>query len=270
MVVLVLAWTSWCGAAVPVVESAVPREIYVEAGRGQSWLILRGKELGAIRELRSVVGGKTTDHVVGRPAPVQDGMREFVLLARPDAARGPVALVALTPSGPLALDVRVLVVEPGDPRAKAAAKAEDLSRAAREARGQSIVVDQEQLPQVRSTVPSPLRVAPNGRPVKILLQGANLERVTDVRIRKEGEPPRYRGRQGQLTFRRVSGGLEVELVASPRTPMGTRYQVDLLVEEFRAWTVPLEIGDPPPPAPPQVETREPGTPRVIELPPMVP
>jgi len=254
-------------------ESAVPAVAYVEAGGGQSWLILRGSGLEGIREIRSLVGGKTTDHVIGRPAPAQAGVREFVLLARPDAPRGTLELVAQTASGALAVPAQAVVVEPGDPRARAAGKPADLNQAAREARGQPIVVDREQVPQVTATVPSPLRVAPDGRPVKVQLRGKNLGRVTDVRIRKEGEEPRYRGRQGQLPFRRHAGGegLEVDVVAGRSTPLGSRYVIDLLVEQYRAVSVPMEIGEPlPPPPAPEVETREPGAPRVIELPPQAP
>lgn len=257
-----------CGAVV--IQSASPNPVPVEAGGGQSWLIVRGTGLEAVREIRSLINGRVTDHVMGRPAPVQDGMREFVMLARPDAPRGEIQLVGVEGGGARwDLPVRAVVVEPGDPRAAAAGKAADLSQAARQGRGAPIIVDREQVPTVLATRPQPLMVEPNGRTATLVLQGRNLERVNDVRIRREGEAPRYRGKQGRLPFRSGNGALEVDVVAAPGTAMGTRYVLDLLVEQYLAASVPLVVGVPPPPAP-QVETRETSAPRVIELPPPPP
>lgn len=265
-----LVWPGGCLAVE--IQRVTPNPIFIEAGGGQAWLIIQGTELTALREVRSRINGKVTDHVIGRPAPEQGGMREFVLLARPDAPRGRVELVAVVVGGIIPLPVQAEVVEPGDTRAVGSKKAADISQAARAGRGQPIIVDRNQVPVVEKTRPSPLRVASDGKPVTLVLAGKNLDRVTDVRIRREEETARYRGKQGRLPFRFRDGVLEVDVVASHKTPLGTRYALDLLVEDYRSASVILEVGVPlpeeiPAETPPEPEVRQP---RVIELPTMPP
>lgn len=248
-------------------RSGSPEQVFVEAGGSQSWIILRGSKLEEIRELRSFIRGKVTDHVIGKPAPLRGGTREFVLMARPDATLGPVVLVAVLASGTVSVPVKAEIVAVGDPRARFSGKVQDLSEAARREASATIVAEADQVPQVESTIPYPLLVEPNGKVSILRLRGKNLEKVTDVRLRKEGAEARYRGKQGQLPFRQVPGGLEVEVVASRSTVLGSRFVIDLMVERYRAGSLALEVRVPPaPPVAPVVETREPAGPRVIELP----
>lgn len=255
-------------AAQTVIQSVSPATIHVAAGGGQSWVILRGQGLAAVTELRSALNGRPGTHLIGRPAPEQGGQREFVLMARPDAPLGPVRVVALTPAGAVPVPARFEIVAAGDPRAGKSVRPADISEAARNPAQRTILVDRTQVPAVMATVPSPLIVAPDGKSIPLRLLGRNLERVTEVRIRREAEPARYRGNQGMLPFRRVEGGLEVDVVASRSTAMGSRYAIDLMVEKFLATSVVLEVGVPPPPAPPppSVETQPARGPTVIELP----
>jgi hypothetical protein len=262
---LSVAGLSVRGATPPVIQSASPSPLFVEAGGSQSWLILKGQGLEGVQGLRSRRDGVISTHLLGKPAPGQDGSREFVLLMRPDAPLGPMDVVAVGEGFAVPVPVQLEVVPLGDARAQASGKLGDLSKTAQTSTTSTIVVDRSQVPEVLSTVPRPLMVAPDGQPHQVLLSGKNLQRVTDVRIRKEGDETRYRGRQGQIPFRQVVGGLELDVMAATRTPLGSRYIIDLMVDRFLATSVLLTVGTPPPPVP-VPENAPPKGPTVIEIP----
>lgn len=246
----------------------------LEAGSLDGRAILRGGGLDKLQELRSQRDGKTTDFVVGRPVALPDGSRELRILVRPDAPLGVYPLVAVGPGWVLPVPGRVEVVAVGDPRAQQSTQGQDLSELARRSRSQTIVADREQVPIVMGSNPDPLVIAPDGQARTIRLAGKNFDRVTDVRIRKEKDDPRYRQNQGKLPFARVDGYLDVRVVSSPQTPMGSKYYLDLMVGNFRATSVLLEVGTPPvmpapaaaSPAGPVNDTTPSAGPRVIELP----
>lgn len=253
-----------------------PAVLVIEVGSVDGRAILRGSGLGNLEEVRGLREGKTNNYVVGRPIALPDGSHELRVLVRPDAPVGSYSLVAVTPEGSRPVPGRVEVVAVGDPRAQATSKGQDLNQAARKSKTNTIVADRDQVPQVTGTNPDPLMIPPDSQARTIRLAGRNLERVTDVRIRKEGDEARYRQNQSKLPFNRVEGFLDIRVVSDTKTPLGTKYWIDLMVENFRATSVLLEVGQPPPetvlPAVPAPGTgaapapAPPPGPRVIELP----
>ncbi|MDX6766858.1 MAG: hypothetical protein SFU85_08700 [Candidatus Methylacidiphilales bacterium] len=256
----------------PVITALSPKALVVEAGSVNGRAILRGSSLQTMREVRAVVGGKTSDYILARPLELPDGSRELRLLVRPDAPPAVYRLVALGEGWSLPVPGTVEVVPVGDRRAQMSGGEQDLREAARRSTSGTLVVDRATVPLVTGTYPSPLVLAPESRTRTVRLAGKNLDRVTDVRIRRETEEPRYRQNQGKLPFVCRDGFLDLSLVTGARTPVGTRYALDLMVEKFRAHTLVLEVGVPPPPAAatPESAVKAAEGPRVIELPPMPP
>lgn len=275
--VLFVAWQA-SPAAESVTAGLSPAVLVVELGSVDGRAILRGSGMENLEEVRGLREGKTNNYVVGRPIALPDGSHELRVLVRPDAPLGSYSLVAITSEGSRPVPGRVEVVAVGDPRAQATAKGQDLNQAARKSKTNTLVADRDQVPQVTGTHPDPLMIPPDSQARTIRLAGRNLERVTDVRIRKDGDEARYRQNQSKLPFNRVEGFLDIRVVSDTKTPLGTKYWIDLMVENFRATSVMLEVGQPPPePALPAVPA--PGTgaaptpdpaptpgPRVIELP----
>lgn len=272
---LFVAWQA-SSAAESVPAGLSPAVLVVELGSVDGRAILRGSGMENLEEVRGLREGKTNNYVVGRPIALPDGSHELRVLVRPDAPLGSYSLVAVTPEGSRPVPGRVEVVAVGDPRAQATSKGQDLNQAARKSKTNTLVADRDQVPQVTGTHPDPLMIPPDSQARTIRLAGKNLERVTDVRIRKDGDEARYRQNQSKLPFNRVEGFLDIRVVSDTKTPLGTKYWIDLMVENFRATSVMLEVGQPPPetvppavPAPGAGAAPEPAPapgPRVIELP----
>jgi hypothetical protein len=260
--------------AQPTVSSLSPKALVVEAGSIDGRAILRGSGLNKMRDVRSHREGEPNDLIVGRPVALTDGSWELRMLVRPDAPLGIYPLLAVGEGWTVPVPGTIEVVEPGNARAQKATQGQDLNELARRSRNQTIVADRDQVPLVMGSYPDPLVVPPDGQTHIIRLAGKNFERVTDVRIRREKDEPRYRQNQGKLPFSRQQDFLDIRLVSGQQTPMGTKYWLDLMVENFRAASVLLEVGIPPQPLPnapgpataPVLETPAPAGPRVIELP----
>jgi hypothetical protein len=260
--------------AQPTVASLSPKELVVEAGSIEGRAILRGSGLKKMQDVRSHRDGETNDFIVGRPVALTDGSWELRMLVRPDAPLGIYPLLVVGEGWTMPVPGTIEVVEPGNARAQKATQGQDLNEMARRSRNQTIVADRDQVPLIMGSHPDPLVVAPDGQTHIIRLAGKNFERVTDVRIRREKDEPRYRQNQGKLPFSRQQGFLDIRLVSGPQTPLGTKYWLDLMVENFRAASVLLEVGTPPPVSAsptkaqtsPVLETPAPAGPRVIELP----
>lgn len=262
-------------AAETLPEGLSPAVLVVEVGSVNGRAILRGGGMESLEEVRGQREGRTGNYVLGRPLALPDGSHELRILVRPDAPLGSYSLVAVTAQGSRPVPGRVEVVATGDPRAQATSQGLDLSQAARRSKTNTIVADRDQVPLVTGTNPDPLMIPPDGQARTIRLAGKNFERVTDVRIRKYGDEARYRQNQAKLPFNRVEEFLDIRVVSDTKTPLGTRYWLDLMVENFRATSVMLEVGNPPPetvrPAAPAAEPAvspapPPPGPRVIELP----
>ncbi|MEM6884302.1 MAG: hypothetical protein AAF571_04665 [Verrucomicrobiota bacterium] len=221
----------------------IPAVIDVEAGGGSSQILLRGAGAENIEEVQVLANGKQTSYLLARTGGKAAGQVTVVIYGREDAPRN----VKYT----LAVDSRVLplkirVVNPGEAKntGRVAASNQDIREVVLEANTGQIVVSANQAPQVLRTIPSPLMVAPDGLTKRVLLLGKRLEAIDDVRVRKADQPPKYRGKQGQLPFTYREGMLEVELMASRKTKLGEQYVLDLMVGKFKAFSVGFEIGEP--------------------------
>jgi hypothetical protein len=133
------------------------------------------------------------------------------------------------------------VVKLGDPKATLPDTA-TLAEATEVQAGRRIVVAQPLVPVITATVPSPLIFPPGAEVRKVLIEGRNLQDITEVRVRKAEVPPRYKGNQGLLPFRRNELGIEVEIVTGSGTVPGSRYILDLMVKRYLAASAYLSVG----------------------------
>lgn len=241
----------------------IPQQVRVEAGGQASQVLLQGPGAEAISQFQVTEGDRESRYLLVKKGGEAPGRRTLILLARPDSPRD--GIYGLRGDG-RALPLQIRVVEPGEGTSIESGEAtdRDIRETIRQAEGGRVVVSENEAPVVKRTIPSPLRVPPDGEPRTLILLGERLEAVDDVRVREATAEPRYRGKRGQLPFRHREGGLEIDVVASSNTELGKEYALDLMVGRFRAWTATFIIGEPV--APPPAETVEEG-PVVIELPP---
>lgn len=261
----------------PAALECVPSNVFLEAGGRQLDVLVKGDGLEQMKDVvLSRPGGKAGE-IYARLGPWETGRRGLLLIARGDAAQGvPFQASAVMTSGERqALPLQVVLVPPGDKRATAdlqnnEASLQEQVEQAKKKKATTLVVAQDKLPVVTLTVPDPLHVPPDGKPHTLLLKGANLDAITDVRIRPREKPASYRGKAGQLPFRHKEGMLEVDVAATPQTRLGAVYMLDLLVQKFRAASVELPVMQAPAPVLPAESEKyqAPGeqAPVVIDLP----
>lgn len=259
-----LFWGTGVGELRGQTFEVIPGKVRVEAGGAASQVLLQGAGAEAISSFRATDQANPTPYLLVKKGGEAAGRRTLVLLARPDAPRDRV--FGLSGDG-RALPLHITVVEPGEGTSIETGDSaqRDIREAIREADGGRVVVSANQAPVVKRTIPSPLRVPPNGETQMFILIGERLDTISDVRVREATAEPRYRGKQGKLPFRFQDGRLEIDVVASKKTQLGKKYAIDLMVERFRAWTGTFIIAEPVEP-PPVIESVQEG-PLVIELPP---
>jgi len=232
------------------IGEVIPQEVFLEAGGRQILLVLRGEGLKNIRTVEAVYKQTADTFLFVQPGPAGDNRMPLTVLARPEAplGRGHV-LVAKTSSGvDLPLSVKIELVPVGDARATKPDTATALE-AVEAAKGRRVVVLEERAPKITATVPSPLYVLPDGRTQTLLIKGVNLQQVTDVRVRKASEPAHYTQEQGKLPMRQTPAGIEVDITATPDTPLESKYFLDLMIRDYLAETVAFVVTKQPPPPP---------------------
>jgi len=242
----------------------IPAKVRVEAGGAASQVLVQGGGAEAISKFAATLNSSPSPYLLVKKGGEVAGRRTLVLLARPDAPRDRV--FGLSGDG-TELPLRITVVEPGEGTSIETGDSaqRDIREAIREAEGGRVVVSANQAPVVKRTIPSPLRIPPNGETQTIILVGERLDTISDVRVREATAEPRYRGKRGKLPFRYRDGRLEIDVVASRNTELGKEYAIDLMVQRFRAWTGKFVIGQPV--EIPRISDSEEEGPLVIELPP---
>jgi hypothetical protein len=221
----------------------VPTVVDVEAGGGGSQVLVRGDGAETLYDFKVTKNGANTSYLLARAGGKAAGQITVVIQAREDAPRD--AAYGLSIEGTvLPLKIRVVEMGAAQNTGRPAPSDRDIREVVRDAQTRQIVVSSDQAPQVLSTIPAHLRIAPDGVAKQVRLIGKRLETIDDVRVRKADKPAKYRGKKGKLPFRLVQGMLEVELMASRSTALGEQYVLDLMIGKFKAVSVPFEIGDP--------------------------
>jgi len=242
----------------------IPSVVDVEAGGASSQVLVRGAGADTIGSFYVMANGQRTSYMLARAAGKSPGVITIILHAREETPRN----VAYTlVAGNQSLPLQIQVVNPGEAlnTGRSSRPTQDIRETVAQANTSQIVISSDQAPQVLSTNPSPLRVAPDGVPKTVQLLGKRLDTIDDIRVRKASQPPKYRGKKGQLPFKYRQGVLEVELMASRQTALGERYELDLMVGKFKALSVGFEIGEPAPAVVEPTHQIQEG-PTVIELP----
>lgn len=221
----------------------IPAVVDVEAGGSASQVLVRGPGAEKLTSLNVIANGRPVSYLLARYAGKGAGQITVVLQARKDSPRN--LKYTLTANG-RELPLKIRIVSPGEAKQTGipVASARDVREVVREAQTSQVVISADQAPQVTRTLPEPLMIAPDGEGKTLQLWGKRLDTIDDVRVRRADQPPRYRGKQGQLPFRHQNGMLEVEVMATRNTPVGERYVLDLMVGKFKAVSVGFEIGHP--------------------------
>jgi hypothetical protein len=227
------------------VEEVVPQVICLEAGGKQITSILRGSDLKLLVKAQVWADGKPIKAVFTQLGPPSDSRRTLSFLASPQCPLGSGYQVMATgqDGGYVRLPVLLTIVPIGDDRATLPDTA-NLAEVTQIQSGQRIVVSEAVAPLVTATIPNPLLIPPTGETKKILIQGRNLQGITEIRVRKFESPARYKGDQGLVPFRQLGEDIEVQLVASATTVMGTRYRMDLMVKKYLAASLVVMVGFP--------------------------
>lgn len=225
------------------IRSCSPSELFLGAGGDSRVVIIRGMGLEKLRGARVFRDNKPVSSVLARFTDSGEGQRNLVLLASEAVPQGGGYRVAagLDNGETRWIPVQVTVVAAGDPRARALT-VEDLAKPNPGMTTQKVVtIDAETLPQVTSTVPSALRLVAGGGNHVFLLQGRNLDKVTEMRLRLSSKPPVYSGKTGVLPFEKTPHGLRLQIRSSRPQDAGQSYTLDLLVGKYIATSLTFEV-----------------------------
>jgi hypothetical protein len=226
----------------------IPPKVNLQANGSQIPVVVRGNNLNKIKKVEALHEGQADKYIFAQLGALSANRVSVTLIARPDSPIGsPHQLRFLLDDGSvLNVPLPLCTVADGDPDATQPDTASRLEQIA-EKSGQRKVIESNKAPIVTATVPKPLHVAPNGQVQTLTFKGVNLDQIVSVRIRKAGSPPRYRNNEGELPFRQVKGGLEVDVISTPDTPIGTKYCIDLLLQgNYLAGTLTFPILNQPP------------------------
>jgi hypothetical protein len=228
------------------IVEVIPPAVNLAADGVQVPLVVRGNQLHKVRKVEALYQGRVDSYIFAQLGTPGANRVSVALIARPDAPVGSAHQLRfwLEDGSRLELPLTVRIAAVGDPRATRPDAAAQLEQAAEQA-GQRKVIAATRAPVVTATRPSPLHVVPNGQVQTLVFTGRNLDQIVSVRLRKADAPPRYRNREGELPFRKIKDGLEVDLVSTPDTPVGTKYCIDLLMEgNYLAGTLTFPITKP--------------------------
>lgn len=230
--------------SLPVVSETVPRILFLEAGGKQVNTIFRGDQLAELEKVFVKNLGATAKTIFTQLAPPSSNSRGVVFIASPVCQIGSNYTVHAVSKNGTVIDIpmSLTVVPLGDPRATLADTA-TLEQVTQKQNNQRIVVAEKLAPIVTMTKPNPLILAPKNQSQTVLLIGRNLESITEVRVRKFDAKPLYRGSQGILPSRIVSEGLEVDILVGPKTVLGSKFVLDLMVKKYLAASVSLTVGN---------------------------
>jgi hypothetical protein len=227
----------------------IPPKVNLQTNGLQIPVVVRGNNLNKIKKVEAWYEGQPDSYIFAQLGTPSANRVSVTLIARPDSPIGSLHQLRflLEDGSILNVPLPLRIVANGDPDATQPDTAAKLEQNV-EKSGQRKVIESNKAPIVTATVPKPLYVVPNGQVQTLTFKGLNLDQVVSVRIRKADTPPRYRNKEGELPFRHVKDGLEVDVVSTPDTPIGTKYCIDLLLEgNYLAGTLTFPIQNPPNP-----------------------
>jgi hypothetical protein len=228
----------------PEVKELVPPAIYLEAGGRQVTSIVRGTNLNLLTKVQVKKRGQLVWDIYTQMGPASDNRRTLSFLASPQCeVESHYEVIAVTAEGNVLIPLTLSVVAFGDAKATLSDSA-SLNEKTQNQSGSRIVISQPMAPLITATVPSPLLIEPNGQGKKILIQGENLISITEVRVRREDGPKRYKGDQGLLPFLQTPKGIAVEVMVGSTVPVGSKYILDLLVRKYLTASVLITVGYP--------------------------
>ncbi len=248
------------------IREVVPGKVYLETNGFEIPLMLHGSGFKALTKAEAFFQGDPDPYLSVQLGVPGENRVSVTLIARPDTPLGPGHSLRVKTEDDTWVEVPLTleIVAPGDKRATKPNTASALE-AVEVAKGKRVVISEGKAPVVTDTVPKPLYIEPNGQTQTLLLKGRNLQSITDVRVRKALQPPKYRNQEGILPARLRQDTIEVDVLATPDTPVGEKYALDLMIKEYLAGTVMFVVSKPaPPPAAPV------SAPRVIEIPGPIP
>ncbi|MDZ4789247.1 MAG: hypothetical protein SH807_09930 [Blastochloris sp.] len=229
----------------PTVKDTVPQILFLEAGGKQVNTILRGENLQGLQKIQVTKQGRPVRAIFTQLGPPEQNRRGITFIASEQSTLGTFyTLQGLTKEGSIVtIPMSLTIVPLGDSRATLSDTA-TLAEVTRVQNSSRVVVSETLAPVVTSTQPNPLILAPNKDKQTIILQGRNLEGITEVRVRKANKKPLYRGNQGLLPSRITERGLEVDVIVGTGTAMGSTFTLDLMVKKFLADSISLSVGIP--------------------------
>ncbi|MDD5262492.1 MAG: hypothetical protein PHD76_11670 [Methylacidiphilales bacterium] len=248
------------------IREVVPGKVYLETSGLEIPLMLHGTGFKTLTKAEAFYEGNPDPYLSVQLGVPGENRVSVTLIARPDTPLGPGHSLRLKTEDEAWVEVPLVleIVAPGDKRATKPNTASALE-AVEVAKGKRVVISESKAPVITNTVPKPLYVEPNGQSQTLVLKGRNLQSITDVRVRKASQPPKYRNQEGILPARLRQDTIEVDVLATPDTPVGEKYALDLMIKEYLAGTVTFVVGKPAPPQAAPVPA-----PRVIEIPGPIP
>jgi hypothetical protein len=237
------------GLAQTTIVELIPPKVNLQTNGSQIPVVVRGNNLHKVKKVEALYEDQPDSYIFAQLGTPSANRVSVTLIARPDSPVGSAHQLRfeLEGGGKLDLPLMLRIVANGDPDATQPDTASKLEQSAEQS-GQRKVISSDKAPIVTSTMPRPLYVVPNGQVQTLTFKGVNLDQIVSVRIRKADAPPRYRNKDGELPFRKIQGGLEVDVISTPDTPVGTKYCIDLLLDgNYLAGTLTFPIQNPPNP-----------------------
>ncbi|MFZ5806388.1 MAG: hypothetical protein ACOY3I_04195 [Verrucomicrobiota bacterium] len=224
-----------------VIKEVVPRRIHLGAGGAQLSAAIKGTNLDKIKAIRIYREGKLTQEILGRMGSASEMSRIVYFVAAPIAVQenGYKISVLTKDKFELALPLEVEVVPPTDKRAQPVSTGE-MAKGQGDFASSTLSVEASESPVVTKTIPAPFAIPANGAPQDVTLKGKYLDKITEIRLRPEGKKS-YIGDSGKLSFEKKGKDLTLQLMATPETPPGTKYCLDLIMGRFIAGTLTFEI-----------------------------
>jgi hypothetical protein len=239
LVGLVFLSATLCGAGEIKIESFTPDKLYLPADGKQITVVVRGKGLSQLHSYSVEREGKPWKSALVQVREALDNRVILLLALAPRSGNegsGYRLIASDTRGEKFTFNLPIEGVGAEDSRAVQPSLDDLLRSSSRNV----LTVDQELVPQVREVVPSPLQIPANGEPVPVTLKGANLSKVTQLRVRR-ADKDKYQPGKGMIPFEFTAHGLTLELVASPRTKIGEEYRLDVLMQKYRVTSIPFVV-----------------------------
>lgn len=230
-------------AALPIIREVIPETLYLQSGGlEQVGILIKGSNLDSIHSARVYKDGKEYRPILCTVTDSGPQIKKVQFLAASVTPLGNHYKVALVTEDnhTIPLSLKIEVVPAGDKRLLQPPP--ELVKAKKEkGRPKTLTISAEELPQISETLPSPLVIVVNGMNQKVILKGKNLEKVTEVRVRRSEKASSYGGKAGLIPFHMTPEGMELEVKATPDTLPGTKYSLDFIINKYVAAVVSFTV-----------------------------